>query len=93
MAQVGPAAAHRGEYAVEQPLAGLDEEPQPLEAVASDSEDGIARLRLFVDARDGLLDQVLHGVREAGGEVRHVSLTQPSLEDVYIHLTGKELRE
>ncbi|HJS56467.1 MAG TPA: ABC transporter ATP-binding protein [Vicinamibacteria bacterium] len=63
------------------------------ETVASDSEDGIARLRLFVDARDGLLDQVLHGVREAGGEVRHVSLTQPSLEDVYIHLTGKELRE
>jgi len=63
------------------------------EAVASDAEDGIERLRLFVDARDGLLDQVLHGVREAGGEVRHVSLTQPSLEDVYIHLTGKELRE
>ena len=63
------------------------------ETVASDSEDGVARLRLFVDARDGLLDRVLHGVREAGGEVRHVSLTQPSLEDVYIHLTGKELRE
>ncbi len=63
------------------------------EAVASDAEDGVARLRLFVDARAGLLDQVLHGVREAGGEVRHVSLTQPSLEDVYIHLTGKELRE
>ena len=63
------------------------------ETVASESEDGVARLRLFVDARDGLLDEVLHGVREAGGEVRHVSLTQPSLEDVYIHLTGKELRE
>ncbi len=63
------------------------------ETVVNDSEDGVARLRLFVDARDGLLDQVLHGVREAGGEVRHVSLTQPSLEDVYIHLTGKELRE
>jgi len=63
------------------------------EAVASESEDGVARLRLFVDARDGLLDQVLHSVREGGGEVRHVSLTQPSLEDVYIHLTGKELRE
>ena len=63
------------------------------ETVASDAEDGVARLRLFVDARDGLLDEVLHGVREAGGEVRHVSLTQPSLEDVYIHLTGKELRE
>ncbi|HET7294490.1 MAG TPA: ABC transporter ATP-binding protein [Vicinamibacteria bacterium] len=63
------------------------------ETVAGESEDGVTRLRLFIDARDGLLDQVLHGVREAGGEVRHVSMTQPSLEDVYIHLTGKELRE
>jgi hypothetical protein len=32
-------------------------------------------------------------VREGGGDLDHVSLTQPSLEDVYIHLTGKELRE
>jgi hypothetical protein len=32
-------------------------------------------------------------VRHAGAEVQHVSLTPPSLEDVYIHLTGKELRD
>ena len=51
------------------------------------------RLRLFVDPKDGLLDRVLHAVRDAGADLQHVSLTPPSLEDVYIHLTGKELRE
>jgi ABC-2 type transport system ATP-binding protein len=56
-------------------------------------QDGLERLRLFVDTADGLLDRVLSSVREGGGDLHHVSLTQPSLEDVYIHLTGKELRE
>jgi ABC-2 type transport system ATP-binding protein len=51
------------------------------------------RLRLFVEARDGLLDRILHTVREGGADLHHVNLAQPSLEDVYIHLTGKELRE
>ncbi|PYQ54820.1 MAG: bacteriocin ABC transporter ATP-binding protein [Acidobacteria bacterium] len=65
-----------------------------LENVArTGEEDGLERLRLFVDPGDGLLDRVLRAVREGGGDLHHVSLTQPSLEDVYIHLTGKELRE
>jgi ABC-2 type transport system ATP-binding protein len=53
----------------------------------------LERLRLFVDATDGLLDRVLHAAREGGADLRHVSLSQPSLEDVYIHLTGRGLRE
>ena len=70
-----------------------------LETVAGDgpdrgaAEEGGERLRLFVDPKDGLLDRVLHAVREGGGDLQHVSLNPPSLEDVYIHLTGKELRE
>ena len=55
--------------------------------------DELERLRLFVDPREGLLDRVLAGVREAGADLHHVSLAAPSLEDVYIHLTGRELRE
>ncbi len=51
------------------------------------------RLRLFVDAGDGLLDRVLSVVKSAGADLDHVSLMAPSLEDVYIHLTGKDLRE
>ena len=59
----------------------------------AEDEEGLERLRLFVDPGDGLLDRVLQLVRAGGGDLRHVSLTAPSLEDVYIHLTGKELRE
>jgi ABC-2 type transport system ATP-binding protein len=65
-----------------------------VETVVKDGEgEGGERLRLFVDPGDGLLDRVLHAVRDGGGILHHVSLTSPSLEDVYIHLTGKELRE
>jgi ABC-2 type transport system ATP-binding protein len=65
-----------------------------VEKVERHGEDGdLERLRLFVDPADGLLDRVLHSVREAGADLHHVSLSSPSLEDVYIHLTGKELRE
>ena len=53
----------------------------------------VERLRLFVEPGDGLLDRVLHAVRDGGGDLRHVSLQAPSLEDVYVHLTGKGLRE
>jgi ABC-2 type transport system ATP-binding protein len=60
--------------------------------VATDGED-LERLRLFVDPSEGLLDRVLAAVREGSADLRHVSLAQPSLEDVYIHLTGRELRE
>ena len=65
-----------------------------IENVAGEGDsDGTERLRLFVDPRDGLLDRVLRVARGQGADLRHVSLTPPSLEDVYIHLTGKELRE
>jgi ABC-2 type transport system ATP-binding protein len=65
-----------------------------LEAVEDGKEaEPLERLRLFVDPADGLLDRVLHAVRDGGADLRHVSLAQPSLEDVYIHLTGRGLRE
>jgi ABC-2 type transport system ATP-binding protein len=66
-----------------------------IEAVeASDGDaDGLEQLRLFVEPGEGLLDRVLVAVREGDADLRHVSLAQPSLEDVYIHLTGRGLRE
>ena len=60
---------------------------------ADGEEDGGERLRLFVNPDDSLLVRVLHAVRAGGADLRHVSLQPPSLEDVYIHLTGRELRE
>jgi ABC-2 type transport system ATP-binding protein len=65
-----------------------------IERVERSAEDeGLERLRLFIEPEDGLLDRVFRAVRDGGGELKHVSLNAPSLEDVYIHLTGRELRE
>jgi ABC-2 type transport system ATP-binding protein len=64
-----------------------------VEAMPAGDDASVERLRLFVDPADGLLDRVLHSVRDARGDLHHVSLLMPSLEDVYVHLTGKELRE
>jgi len=64
-----------------------------VEALPTEEDEGRERLRLFVDPEDGLLDRVLGAVKQGGADVHHVNLTQPSLEDVYIHLTGKDLRE
>jgi ABC-2 type transport system ATP-binding protein len=63
-----------------------------LEQVAS-RDDDLERLRLFMEPQDGALDRILHEARARGAQLHHVSLAVPSLEDVYIHLTGKELRE
>ncbi len=63
------------------------------EELELEERDGTKRLRVFVEPRDGVLDDILHAVRENKGTLHHVSLTTPSLEDLYIHLTGKELRE
>jgi ABC-2 type transport system ATP-binding protein len=60
---------------------------------AADVQDGDECLRVFIDSADGVVEQVLRTLRETGAEVRQVSLTAPSLEDVYLQLTGKELRE
>jgi ABC-2 type transport system ATP-binding protein len=60
---------------------------------AGEQADSLQRLRLFMDPTDGLLDRVLHAARDGGADLQHVSLAQRSLEDVYIHLTGRGLRE
>jgi ABC-2 type transport system ATP-binding protein len=50
---------------------------------------------LQLAVRDGarVLAQVLAALEAAGSEVRETSLRQPSLESLFLALTGKELRE
>ncbi len=50
-------------------------------------------VRLYADSDHGLLPQLIHTVLAEGVELRDVSIRTPTLETVFIKLTGRELRE
>jgi len=51
------------------------------------------RIHLSVDASEGLLPRIIDAAEAAGSSVRDLSVSEPTLESVFIDLTGKELRE
>ena len=42
---------------------------------------------------DGCFDEVIDGIRKNGGKVKSVRNLEPTLEDVFLKLTGREVRE
>ncbi len=48
-------------------------------------------LRVFAFSADGLLPEIIQSCSRLG--LRDISITEPSLETVFIHLTGRDLRE
>lgn len=50
-------------------------------------------LRVYVDSGARNLPMLIDAVREAGGSVSSASLHEQSLEDVFIHYTGKSIRQ
>jgi ABC-2 type transport system ATP-binding protein len=50
-------------------------------------------LRLTLQGATRRLSEIFAAVTAAGGEIRETTLTQPSLESLFIKLTGKRLRE
>jgi ABC-2 type transport system ATP-binding protein len=48
---------------------------------------------LAAEGASGRLPAIFDALKAAGSDVREVTLTQPSLESLFIKLTGKELRE
>jgi ABC-2 type transport system ATP-binding protein len=55
--------------------------------------DGGAAARFRVDDLETGLPRVLAACRGAGAEVRDLEVRRPSLQAVFLHLTGRELRE
>ncbi len=51
------------------------------------------RLQLHVQGGDGLVPRIVLAAERGGFELVDVSVTEPSLETVFIYLTGRELRE
>ena len=62
-------------------------------ANATSATVGRGKLQLGVTSADGVLPTVLNVADAAGFTVRDLSVDVPSLEDVFIKLTGKELRD
>jgi ABC-2 type transport system ATP-binding protein len=51
------------------------------------------RVHLSVDDSPGLLPRIIDAAEAAGSSVNDLSVTEPTLESVFINLTGKDLRE
>jgi ABC-2 type transport system ATP-binding protein len=75
-------------------------DPDALARVLTDAIDGVTRTRpieggveLHVMGKDRLLPQVVNAAEEAGFPVLDLSVAEPTLETVFINLTGKELRD
>jgi ABC-2 type transport system ATP-binding protein len=54
---------------------------------------GDGSIQLVVDDARTTLPDLLHAVTSAGVRIRSVEVTEPNLEAVFLHLTGKALRD
>lgn len=59
---------------------------------AANSEDGSMNFRIYGEAANTLIGPAAQAVFAAGGQVRDLSVKLPSLEEVFIFLTGRHLR-
>ncbi len=64
-------------------VAGADE---------SSASDGVATYRLYADEAGALIAPATQAIAQQGAELRDLHLARPSLEDVFIYLTGRALR-
>jgi ABC-2 type transport system ATP-binding protein len=62
-----------------------------VEGVNRVESDG-ATLRVYADVEQGLVPAVVEAVAGAGEELRDLSVAEPTLEAVYLKLTGREYR-
>ena len=67
----------------------------PMKALDRIADASVVDGTLLVKAREaqGLLPRIIATAEDAGYVVRDASMTEPTLETVFITLTGKELRE
>jgi ABC-2 type transport system ATP-binding protein len=61
--------------------------------VSADGDDEGRTVRVRANAHPGLIGAAVAAVTQAGGELRDLAVTEPSLEAVFLKLTGKEFRE
>jgi ABC-2 type transport system ATP-binding protein len=70
----------------------VDTSPGESSPEAGDDEQGHYTHKLFGDNVQTLIGSAAQAIAEAGAEVRNVSVKKPSLEEVFLSLTGRHLR-
>ena len=63
-----------------------------LPCVESFSQGDSTHVKLLVKGEDAF-DSVIDSVRQGGGKIASIESQQPTLEDVFLHLTGHEVRD
>jgi ABC-2 type transport system ATP-binding protein len=71
----------------------LAEQWGQLPGVESVSRPGESRLQLLVDDAGTLMPSLFEGARAEGARITEISLAEPNLETVFLHLTGRALRD
>jgi ABC-2 type transport system ATP-binding protein len=70
----------------------LERAAESLKDVSRTERDG-STIRVFTDHAGGVLTELFEAARAAGVEVRDAASLPPSLETVFLNLTGREYRE
>lgn len=65
---------------------------QSSDFVISLEKEGATHLRIQVSGEDALV-RVLDTLREGGAMIRSVNTVEPTLEDVFLYITGREIRD
>ncbi len=63
-----------------------------LENVVSLIQEDTYRMRLQV-AGSNTIGAIVNTITSAGGQIRAINTVEPNLEDVFLHLTGREMRD
>lgn len=66
---------------------------QAVDSVQSVTTDRDGALKIIADSDNRLLASVMREAEAAGAQVTGLNLERPSLEDVFLHLTGRTLRD
>jgi ABC-2 type transport system ATP-binding protein len=65
---------------------------QSLECVSTVSQSESTRLRILAHGEEAF-DSIIDTIRTNNGKIRSVKNLEPTLEDVFLHITGHEVRD
>jgi ABC-2 type transport system ATP-binding protein len=83
----------RIELAVDREAATLTAQWRAIPNVSAVSETEDGHIRLLVDDANTLMPVLFDSARSAGARITEINLAEPNLEAVFLHLTGRALRD